>query len=209
MTPGELPAQFPGWDDFELGALAVSEPRRPRFSRPRGTALPRSSLPRLAWESNEWTVINPNTEKMIENAALAFSQSMNETTSLDLDKALKQTREALHTGNITHGESIDQLTTRINAIFDGADTGGRPDRPHRDIAGHAPHKSSPRSSRTWSVAGNGCRRVGHARSAWPSRPGQGSSSLDNHSPSSATTRSIRRSSFPLPTRTARVRISRS
>lgn len=120
MALGDLPAQWPGWDDLELGALAVSDRMTPILTVTWDDAA-KKFAPKVGLDPNEWSVINPNTEKMIEKAALAFSESMNETTSLDLDDALKQTKQALHEGIITHGESIEQLTTRINAIFDGAE----------------------------------------------------------------------------------------
>ena len=50
-----------------------------------------------------------------------FCESMNETTSLQLDEALSATKAALKEGIVTHGESIEQLTDRVNAIFDSAE----------------------------------------------------------------------------------------
>ena len=58
---------------------------------------------------------------MIEEAALAFCDSTNRTTSLSLDRALARRREELHQGVVVEGESVQKLTKRIQAIFDGAE----------------------------------------------------------------------------------------
>jgi hypothetical protein len=115
-----LPFHWPDWNDFQLGALAISQRMTP-ILRVTWDAAASKFAPRVGLDPNEWTVVNPHTERMIREAALDFSASMNQTTSLQLDDALDQTRQELHEGIVEPGESVEKLTKRVNRIFDGAE----------------------------------------------------------------------------------------
>jgi hypothetical protein len=115
-----LPHDWPDWNDFELGALRISERMTPLL-RLTWDAAAAKFAPRVGLDPNRWDVVNPHTERMIDEAALAFCDSTNQTTSLDLDEALARTRAELRAGIVDKGESVDVLTKRINAIFDGAE----------------------------------------------------------------------------------------
>jgi hypothetical protein len=115
------PAQWPDWDDFRLGALAISERMTPLLRLTWEQAAD-AFAPRVGLDPDAWSVVNPFTERMIEEAALAFCESTNETTSLQLDEALRKLREELNAGIVEVGESLARLTKRVNAIFDQATT---------------------------------------------------------------------------------------
>lgn len=116
-----LPHAWPDWNDFKLGALAMSERMTPLLEAVWDQAAGKFA-PRVGLDPNTWQVVNPHTERMIAAAALAFSQSTNDTTSMQLDVALEKTRQALKEGVVEQGESVFYLTKRVKEIFDGAET---------------------------------------------------------------------------------------
>ena len=101
-------------------ALEVSQRMTPLLKLTWEAAADRFA-PRVGLDPDEWSVINPHTERMIGEAALAFCDSTNATTSLKLDAALEATRKALTEGVVKEGEALPALTKRIMAIFDGAE----------------------------------------------------------------------------------------
>lgn len=116
-----VPLHWPDWDDFGLGALKVSERMTPILTLTWEAAAD-AFASRVGLDPNSWSVINPYTERMIEEAALAFCQSTNDTTSQQLDAALADLRDQLNRGIIQHGEALDLITKRVGIIFDGAET---------------------------------------------------------------------------------------
>jgi hypothetical protein len=121
QTDVKLPYHFPAWHDFGLGLLEISQRFTPLLALTWDQAAGKFA-PKVGLDPNLWQVINPHTERMINEAALAFSDSMNQTTSMALDRALARTREELVSGIVDHGEALPKLTERINAIFEGAET---------------------------------------------------------------------------------------
>ena len=57
--------------NFELGALAVSERMTPILTATWDDAANKFA-PKVGLDPNEWTVINPNTEKMIEQSGFGL-----------------------------------------------------------------------------------------------------------------------------------------
>lgn len=114
-----VPRQWPNWDSFHLGALAVSKRMTPIISATWDEAGSKFA-PRVGLDPDEWNVTNPYLAGQIQNLTLNFCDSTNQTTSEELDTALAKTREALHQGVIVEGEGVEQLTKRINEIFDQA-----------------------------------------------------------------------------------------
>lgn len=55
----------------------------------------------------------------IQDAAMKLSQSVNETTSLEVDEAIARMHDAIQEG-VAFGDSSEELTKSINAIFDRA-----------------------------------------------------------------------------------------
>lgn len=118
--PPGIPVAWPNWHDFGMGALDLAERMTPLLSLTWDAAGSKFAS-RVGLDPDRWDVTNPHLARMIDEAALAFCDSMNRTTSLAIDIALARTREALHEGVVKEGESVEVLTKRINAIFDGAE----------------------------------------------------------------------------------------
>ncbi len=119
LTDGELPVGWPNWHDFGLGAIDLRWRMTPLLTLTWEAAAAKFA-PRVGLDPNA-EVVNPHTARMIDEAALAFCDSMNSTTSLSLDEALAKTREELKAGVVDKGESLEKLTKRIQTIFDGAE----------------------------------------------------------------------------------------
>lgn len=113
----DLPDGIPA---FRLGALPLSERMTPllRVIWAKGG---KDLASELDMDPDAWSVRNPEVLAAIERSALAFAESTNKTTSLQLDEALARTRKELAEGVYEKGESVRQLTKRINAVFDRAD----------------------------------------------------------------------------------------
>ncbi len=118
---GPAPYHWPDWHDFGLGALDISQRMTPLLTLTWESAAAKFA-PRVGLDPDSWSVVNPHTERMINDAALAFCDSTNETTSLQLEDALLFTRSTLIEGVVEEGETLPQLTRRVNAIFDQAET---------------------------------------------------------------------------------------
>ncbi len=110
------------WPEFRLGNLALSERMTPLFEAiwDKGG---RAFVVRNELDPDAWEVRNPEVQTAIEQAALTFAESTNKTTSLELDDALRRTRSELIEGVYNQGESVRELTKRVNAIFDKATKG--------------------------------------------------------------------------------------
>jgi hypothetical protein len=119
--PGDagIPAAFPPWDDFGLGALELANRIVPRLRIIWDAGL-QDMMPKIGLDPNSLTVESPELKDAIQAAALALAESTNETTSLQLDEALKKTRQALLAGNTGATQSFSEITKAINAIFDMA-----------------------------------------------------------------------------------------
>lgn len=118
---GPLPAGWPDWHDFGLGAIDQAWRFTPLL-RATWDSAAKAFAPQVGLDPAEWSVVNPHTERMIDEAVLAFSNSMNGTTSQSLDAALAKTRQELTEGIVNRGEALTAITKRIGAIFDGAET---------------------------------------------------------------------------------------
>ena len=115
-----LPAFWPSWHDFGFGAIDEARRFTPMLQacwKQGGEDL----FARVGLDPDEWSVTNPHTEEKIAKAALDFCAATNQTTSLQLDEALKKTRDELIEGIVKRGESLAALTKRVNAVFDQAE----------------------------------------------------------------------------------------
>jgi hypothetical protein len=75
----------------------------------------------LGLDPDTFTVIDPNVERSIEAAALAFCEATNATTTDALETALAETRRELIEGVVERGEALRKLTARVNRVFDQAE----------------------------------------------------------------------------------------
>ena len=108
------------WDDFKLGALPMSERFVPLIETIWDQAGQKFTSS-IGLDPDSWDVTNPKTQEAIDALTLDFCKATNETTSMDLHDAVEEVRKAVRDGLITGGQSIDALTERVNAIFDGAE----------------------------------------------------------------------------------------
>ena len=74
---------------------------------------------RLGLDPDDWRVTNPHLEAKIREAAYAFCDSTNRSTTHTLHGALNALRESLVAGQVEEGETLNELTKRVNAIFTG------------------------------------------------------------------------------------------
>ncbi len=77
---------------------------------------------RLGLDPNEWRVVNPHLRDQIYSQSFAFCQSTNDATSLRLGTALARLKDHFAAGLATEGETVRQLTGRVQSIFDGLST---------------------------------------------------------------------------------------
>jgi len=76
----------------------------------------------IDFDPNEWRVSNPHTRQKIHDAAFAFCDETNATTSRFLAVALEQLKQELIAGIVEKGEGPRELTKRVQKIFDQAET---------------------------------------------------------------------------------------
>jgi hypothetical protein len=115
----DLPIAFPDWNYFKLGATQMQYRMTPIIRAiwdESGTAF----TSKVGLDPDSWSVTNPHVAEKIEQASLAFCKETNATTSTDLNAALDRLRMQLHEGIIERGESVEQLTKRVQAVFDTA-----------------------------------------------------------------------------------------
>jgi hypothetical protein len=79
-------------------------------------------LAKIDFDPDEWQVSNPNTRQKIHDATFAFCHETNATTSRFLAVAIEQLKQELAVGIVDKGEGPRELTKRVQAIFDQAET---------------------------------------------------------------------------------------
>jgi len=67
-----------------------------------------------------FAVMNPRLNDAVDRLTLAFCEETQQATSLELSEALAATRAAIREGTV-EGLAIDELTRRVNAVFDEAE----------------------------------------------------------------------------------------
>jgi hypothetical protein len=123
----------------------------------------KATLGKLGLDPDEWRVVDPNTKAKIEGAALDFCEATNATTSLKLGTALEKLRDELVRGIVEEGESIPELTKRVQSIFDKASK-SRAQTIARTETSRAVHSASLESARQsgvvagkqWLLSSNAC-----------------------------------------------------
>lgn len=74
---------------------------------------------RLGLDPDRWEVVNPHWKPQIEKLALNFCHSTNATTTRSLHSALDLLRQELAAGIVEEGESVAELTKRVQGVFEG------------------------------------------------------------------------------------------
>jgi hypothetical protein len=77
------------------------------------------TMERLGLDPADWRVTSPHLEGKIRRAAYDFCHSTNASTTRRLDHALADLREQFVRGQVTDGETLPELTKRVNGVFDG------------------------------------------------------------------------------------------
>lgn len=114
-----IPAGFPSLGELGLGDEELADRMIPLLQLVWDSAAD-GFAGRLGLDPDAFRVDNPKIGRAVEEAALAFSEKTNETTSLALDDALAEVRASILAGNTGEGLSYDDLTDVINSIFDEA-----------------------------------------------------------------------------------------
>lgn len=77
---------------------------------------------RVGLDPNQWQVTSPHVRQKIQQAALKFCRATNQTTDLELGKALELLRQELTEGLVSQGDSVRELTRRVKRVFTKAST---------------------------------------------------------------------------------------
>jgi Phage Mu protein F like protein len=118
---------------------------------------------RLGLDPEAWEVHDPHLHDVIKDATLAFCESTNATTDTDLSEALEQLRQEFLEGLVDRGDTIPELTRRVQKVFKQASE-GRAERIARTEASRAVHSASLMSAKEsgvvagkkWLVSANSC-----------------------------------------------------
>jgi len=125
----------------------------------------KSTRARLGLDPDDWRVVDPNTHRMIEEQAIALCDSTLATTDLDVQTAYAELRRELIAGVVAEGEGIPELTKRVKAVFQDAET-WRAERIARTEASRAVNAASLESAKQsgvvarkkWLLSANSCDR---------------------------------------------------
>lgn len=113
----EIPTHFPALTNYDDPMAAAMTPLIGTYWDEAG----KQTRERLGLDPDEWKVTNPHVKSKIEGQCMAFCKSTNDTTSKALSTALDKLRSELAAGIVTHGETLDQLTARVQGVFDQAE----------------------------------------------------------------------------------------
>lgn len=115
-----LPTSFVDLDDWSKDLYRDSLPVIEAYAKD-GYSESVKDLIRVGASPDAFSVSNPKLIDGVKKATYKFAESTNSTTSLAINDALKDLREQISEGLIEEGDSIDQLSKRVNKIFDGAE----------------------------------------------------------------------------------------
>lgn len=107
---------------------------------------------KLGLDPDAWKVTDPHLQEKIEQSTLAFCQETNQTTSLQLNDALSKLRQELVQGLVEQGDTLAELTKRVQGVFDQADK-TRAARIAQTEASRAVHAASLESAKSSGVVG--------------------------------------------------------
>lgn len=132
-----IPASFPPLSDYNNPMESAMTPILSGYWDEAGQV----TRAKLGLDPADWEVHDPHLHQVIKDSAFKFCKETNETTTKDLNDALGQLREEMIKGLVETGESIPQLTKRVQAVFEGADK-WRAEMIARTEASRAVHRAS-------------------------------------------------------------------
>jgi HK97 family phage portal protein len=132
-----IPASFPSLADYDNPMESAMTPLLSAYWDEAGQV----TRAKLGLDPEEWEVHDPHLHETIKQSSLKFCKETNETTTKDLNDALAQLREEMIQGLVDAGESIPELTKRVQAVFEGAEK-WRAEMIARTEASRAVHRAS-------------------------------------------------------------------
>jgi hypothetical protein len=109
----EIPARFLPLADYNDAMASAMTPILGVYWDKAGKAM----RGRLGLDPDEWRVTDPNIHRAIAAQSFRFCAATNATTDREIGAARDEVRRQLAEGLIGTGETIPQLTSRIQAIF--------------------------------------------------------------------------------------------
>jgi hypothetical protein len=109
----EIPAVFPSLADYDDPMASAMTPILGVYWDRAGKAL----NGRLGLDPDEWRVTDPNVHRAIAHQSFAFCSKTNATTDRLLSTALEDLRREFHEGLVTRGDTVEQLTARVQSVF--------------------------------------------------------------------------------------------
>lgn len=117
----EPPDAFPPLTDYNDPMASAMTPLLSAYWKESGDNELGNLQAATGLDLGTWSVVNPKTAGKIKDAAFAFCDATNQTTSLTLDAALTRLRAEMQEGIVGHGESIPQLRKRVESVFEHAE----------------------------------------------------------------------------------------
>ncbi len=118
----ELPATFPPLANYDDPMSRAMTPILSAYWKESGAKTLGELESRTGLDLGEWKVTNPHLRDKIHAASLSFCQATNQTTRLNLNDALDRLRRELAAGLVDHGDSLAELTKRVQGVFTDAKT---------------------------------------------------------------------------------------
>ena len=154
-----IPASFPSLTDYNDPMASAMTPIISSYWDWGG----KTTLAKLGLDPDVWRVVDPNLHRKIAEATLAFCDSTNQTTTLRLNDALAQLRRELQEGIVDQGETIPQLTDRVQSVFTDLKR-NRAESIARTETSRAIHQASQQSAsdadvcdgKKWLISANSC-----------------------------------------------------
>jgi HK97 family phage portal protein len=132
-----MPASFPALTDYNDPMASAMTPLISGYWDESGKV----TRGKLGLDPADWEVHDPHLHQTIKDAAFSFCEETNATTSKELSEALSDLHKELISGLVDSGDSIRELTKRVQKVFENADH-ARAERIARTEASRAVHGAS-------------------------------------------------------------------
>ena len=108
-----LPTKFPPLTDWTQPMAGAMTPLIGSYWDEAG----QTTRARLGLDPDQWEVHDPHLHEQIRQQAFRFCESTNETTDKELGEALEDLRQQFVEGLVDAGETIPELTRRVQSVF--------------------------------------------------------------------------------------------
>lgn len=137
-----LPASFPSLADYDNPMESSMTPILSAYWDEAG----QTTRAKLGLDPADWEVHDPHLHQTIKDASFKFCAETNATTSKQLSDALLDLHRELIAGLVDSGDSVRELTKRVQAVFENCEK-HRAERIARTEASRAVHRASLTSAR--------------------------------------------------------------